>query len=180
MKKSTKLALGIAAVLPFASATSFAATATSLGSTTNTDLTVKAHVVASCHLDTPTALDFGAINADTKNSVDGQTTISVNNCYTVNNQNPSLYIATGAGSTNTYQMTDSAGNVINYGLFSDASHTASKELTPYNASDATGKVIPISNGVGSATIYGQIPAGQDFSGFAGQSFSQTVHVQVEF
>jgi spore coat protein U-like protein len=116
--------------------------------TATTTFGVSATVQATCSV-TATALGFGTYIPTAAST--STSTVSV----TCTNGTPATFLlsaglATGATVTN--RSMTASGVLLNYGLFSDAAHTANFGATPTTA-----------NGTGSAvvtTVYGQVPAGQ--------------------
>ncbi|MCL9780121.1 spore coat protein U domain-containing protein [Vibrio sp. S4M6] len=177
MKSLNKIV--VATAITFTSISSFAASP--LSHTSNSQiLVVKATVPATCTLQMIPPMDFNQLK--NQQEATSTTEVSVTDCYTADGNTPVAYISTNTGEDNQYIMTatDKSGATINYGLYTDSSYKPSEMITPYNDGKGHGQEISLKNGQGSATIYGEVPAGQDLSADADKSFTQNVTVEVEF
>lgn len=135
----------------------FAATATA-------PIAVSASVVATCVI-SATALGFGNYTGVVNNATSTVTVQCTNTTpYTV-----ALNAGTSSGSTVTARkMTGTAGVFLNYGLFSDAGHSANFVTTASITGNGSGQAI---------TVYGQIPAAQYV---APNSYTDTVTATVTY
>ena len=153
----------------------------------STTLKVTASVPASCKVSSSGVLDFGTVQPGTSADVNKDAIVTVSDCYTLNSEAPLMYVKTPTviAGRNDFTLNDTSNKkdtpTLHYGLYTDNAH---KNLfSPYtgtNYNSGNFDSIKITNGGGTATIYGQLPAKENnnFTKVAGRSFEQTVTVQV--
>jgi spore coat protein U domain-containing protein, fimbrial subunit CupE1/2/3/6 len=131
-------------LLPSAS-TSFAATSTATFS-------VQVTIVATCTINSASALNFGSQGVFTAN-VDQTSTIQVQ-CTNTTPYNIGLDAGLGTGATVAVRKMTSGGATVNYTLYSDSGRT-----TVWGTTIGTNTVAATGNGAAqSYTVYGRIPA----------------------
>src|SRR4051812_10023563 len=150
-------------LLPSASV-SFAATSTATFS-------VQVTIVATCTINSASALNFGSQGVLTAN-VDQTSTIQVQ-CTNTTPYNIGLDAGLGSGATVAVRKMTSGGATVNYTLYSDSGRT-----TVWGVTIGTNTVAGTGNGAAqSYTVYGRIPAQTTP---APGSYADTVTVTVSY
>jgi spore coat protein U domain-containing protein, fimbrial subunit CupE1/2/3/6 len=162
------VAFACAAALPVVLLCPFKARAATASSTFN----VSANVLAVCTV-TATDLSFGDYDASHPSARDATSTLSVT-CSKGQGYTIALGAGSGAGATVADRKMTSGANTLNYGLYSNASHT-----TVWG--DGTLSSVTVSGtGDGQAqslTVQGEIPPGQHV---AAGTYSDTITVTLDY
>ncbi len=124
----------------------------SVASTTTSTFTVQVTLTASCTINSASNLNFGSQPVLTA-AVNQSSTIQVQ-CSNSTPYNIGLDAGIGSGATVASRKMTRGGATVNYGLYSDAAHTA-----VWGNTVGTDTVAATGNGAAqSYTVYGQIPA----------------------
>lgn len=165
MNIKTYLAAGVALLM---TAPAFASPLTA-----SDTMQVSATVTPACHI-VASPLDFGSFDATTGNAVAAPGSVSVtctkDTAYTVGAD-----AGSGSGATFAARQMPSNGNLLQYSLFTDASHTSVWGDGTSSSNALSG------NGSGSSdtvNFYGQIAAGQTTA--PAGDYSDTVTVTVSY
>ena len=146
----------VVAALFVAQAPAFAA---SPGSPKSTTFAVSSDVFANCTI-TAADLNFGAydpVSANKTTPLDVSTTVTV--LCTKGSTGVTVGLDAGANSAGGNRYMATAGDTLQYELYSDSGHTT---VWSTGASAVTWAAFgPLSNGAVAKTVYGRIPAGQD-------------------
>ncbi len=164
-RRVASAALGILCAAAFATP--------AVAATTSSNLGVNATVSANCTV-TTSALAFGSIDPLSASAVDGTGGVTVT-CTNGTAWSASADAGTGSGATLATRRMTSAGNTLDYSLYTDAGRT-----TVWG--DGSGSTVTVgNNGTGSAqpfTVYGRIPGGQ--SGVPAGSYDDIVAVTITY
>ena len=176
MRKST---LGVAALLGLA----LAATATAGTSPQTTTFTVSTSVPSTCSINSAGNVSFPNYDVLSASSDTASSTISVS-CS--KGTQITVALSKGAGTFATRTMADASSNTLNYNLYTTSVTTAactggsvwgdgSGTTVTQTPAASSSKSTPIS-----LTVFGCIPAGQDATAGATESYSDTITVTVTF
>jgi len=171
--KHTRLIAGAA----FAACALLIPSAAFAGSSSSS-MSVTASVVAMCTVSAP-ALAFGNWDAVTNGSaaLDATSTLT----FTCTKGSSSVYVTADAGANSTHggtttrAMTDGSSNYLSYELYTDSGYT-----TVWNTTNSGGHTFAptfATSHTATATVYGQIPSGQDAT--VG-SYADSVSVVINF
>jgi spore coat protein U-like protein len=140
-------------VIGAAMAASFLPSATpSFAATSTATFSVQVTIVATCTINSASALNFGNQGVFTAN-VDQSSTIQVQ-CTNTTPYTIGLDAGLGAGATVAVRKMTNGGATVNYTLYSDSLHTA-----VWGTTIGTNTVAATGNGAAqSYTVYGRIPA----------------------
>jgi len=174
-----KLGLSLVSLL----ATAFAGVAFAGASPQTTTFVVSASVPSTCTITAAGALGFGNYDPTVATSTTGSSTISVK-CT----KGTAITVALSKGGSGTYTsrtMADAGAHTLNYNLFTasvaTAACTGGTVWGDGTVSTATGSATSTSVATPmSFTVFGCIPAGQDVSAGATETYSDTITVTVTF
>jgi len=125
---------------------------TSFAATSTATFSVQVTIVATCTINSASALNFGSQGVFTAN-VDQFSTIQVQ-CTNTTPYTIGLDAGLGAGATVAVRKMTNGGVTVNYTLYSDSLHT-----TVWGTTIGTNTVAATGNGAAqSYTVYGRIPA----------------------
>src|SRR5690349_21392447 len=124
-----------------------------LAATTTSTFTVSITLVATCTINSASALNFGSSVGVLSSNIDQTSTVSVT-CSNTTPYNIGLDAGTASGATVTTRKMSSGGNSVNYSLYSD-----SGRATNWGNTVGTDTVSATGNGAAqSYTVYGRVPS----------------------
>lgn len=124
-----------------------------LAATTTSTFTVSITLVATCTINSASALNFGGSVGVLSSNIDQTSTVSVT-CSNTTPYNIGLDAGTASGATVTTRKMSSGGNSVNYSLYSD-----SGRATNWGNTVGTDTVSATGNGAAqSYTVYGRVPS----------------------
>jgi|SRR5215471_660208 spore coat protein U-like protein len=124
-----------------------------LAATTTSTFTVSITLVATCTINSASALNFGGSVGILTSNIDQTSTLSVT-CSNTTPYNIGLDAGTATGATVTTRKMTSSSNTVNYSLYSDSGRT-----TNWGNTVGTDTVSATGNGASqSYTVYGRVPS----------------------
>lgn len=174
------LAATLLAVLPAATAGGGGA------SPQTTAVSVTMTVASSCSINSATNLNFGSYNVLSASSATGSSNISVT-CSNGTANSISVALSMGSNSTSfsPRTMKDAGGHTLNYNLFTTSVNTAACTGGVIWGDGTAGTSVVKGTGSGGSTptvftVFGCIPAGQDVTAGASETYTDTITVTVTF